>query len=145
MEIQVKWLYKNKAFKKIPKNCFGFIYKITNIETNEFYIGSKQFYFISNKIMSKKKKLEYLNETGLRRKKIKHIKESDWMSYISSSKKVQAMIVQNPNIFKFEVLELFETKSEMLLTEAVMIGKEFLKRNSLLLNDWLSVRCQKLK
>lgn len=142
----MKWIHKGKSFKiKDLEKYWGFVYKITNIETGEFYIGSKQFWSRTNPKISKKRSNELYSGKG--RKKIREakIKESDWMNYSSSSKKVQEVLIQNPNIFKFEVLELFETKSEMLLTEAVMIGKEFLKRNALILNDWLSVRCQKLK
>lgn len=142
----MKWIHKGKSFKiKDLEKYWGFVYKITNIETGEFYIGCKNFFSRTNPKLSKKRSNELYSGKGRKPTREKKVKESDWMSYISSSKKVQAMIVQNPNIFKFEVLELFETKSEMLLTEAVMIGKEFLKRNSLILNDWLSVRCQKLK
>ena len=142
----MKWIHKGKSFKiKDLEKYWGFVYKITNIETGEFYIGCKNFFSRTNPKLSKKRSNELYSGKGRKPTREKKVKESDWMSYISSSKKVQAMIVQNPNIFKFEVLELFETKSEMLLTEAVMIGKEFLKRNALILNDWLSVRCQKLK
>lgn len=142
----MKWIHKGKSFKiKDLEKYWGFVYKITNIETGEFYIGSKSFFSRTNPKLSKKRSNELYSGKGRKPTREKKVKESDWMSYISSSKKVQAMIVQNPNIFKYEILELFETKQEMLLTEAVMIGKEFLKRNALILNDWLSVRCFKLK
>lgn len=145
MEIQINWKYKNKTLKEIPENSFGFTYKITNIKTKNFYIGYKQFYSITNPIMSKKRKLEYLDKTGLKRKREKKIKESDWKDYKSSSKKLQQMVIQNPNDFKFEILELFETKAEMLLKEAYYIIKEFLNKNPLILNEWISIKSFKLK
>jgi hypothetical protein len=73
------WIYKGKPFiiNDIDK-YWGFVYKISNTETGEFYYGSKQFAFVKNLIMSKKKKKEHFEQSGLRRKRIKVINESDW-------------------------------------------------------------------
>ena len=41
------WVYNGKEVKSIddlPKDCIGFIYKITNTKTNEYYIGKKNIY-----------------------------------------------------------------------------------------------------
>jgi len=38
------WLYTNTEFTKLedfPQDCFGFIYKITNTLTNQYYVGKK--------------------------------------------------------------------------------------------------------
>ncbi|WP_139737517.1 hypothetical protein [Aeromonas caviae] len=53
---------------------YGFIYKLTNIKTGEWYIGSKQFW--SHRKETKKSSQKY----GKRVKK-----ESDWRAYQSSS------------------------------------------------------------
>jgi hypothetical protein len=42
-------------------------------------------------------------------------------------------------------IKIFKDKQIMLLTEAVLIGKEFLKKNKLILNEWLSFKIRKLK
>ena len=70
------WLYENKVIDKIedfPKGCFGFVYKIVNKETNQFYIGKK---FLSHKktkklslnkqdqVVRNLKKLLMLSQTG---------------------------------------------------------------------------------
>jgi len=54
--------------------CYGFIYKLTNIKTGEWYIGSKQLW--SHRKETKKSSPKF-------GKKVK--KESDWRTYQSSS------------------------------------------------------------
>ena len=41
------WLYFKKQINTIdqfPENTFGFIYKISNVDTNKVYIGKKSLY-----------------------------------------------------------------------------------------------------
>ena len=41
------WLYFKKQINNIdqfPENTFGFIYKISNVDTNKMYIGKKSLY-----------------------------------------------------------------------------------------------------
>lgn len=140
------WTYKSKPFKiKNLDQFWGFVYKITDSKTGYFYVGSKQLKFTSNKIMSKKKKKAFFEESGLRRKRIKEVVESDWKTYKSSSKKVKAMIIENPENFKYEICELYKDKQTMLLYEAYYIINHFIMKNPLILNDWVSIRCNKLK
>ena len=62
----------------MPKGTIGFIYKITNHQTGEYYIGKKSLYA--------KRTLPPLK--GYKRKR-KVIKESKWLDYRSSNTQVQ--------------------------------------------------------
>ena len=140
------WIYKDKPFKiKDLDQYWGFVYKIINLKTQEFYIGSKSFFSRTNGKISKRRSNELYSGKGRKPTREKKIRESDWKTYKSSSKKVQAMIIENPSHFKYEVLELFSTKAEMLLYEAFKIIQEFLERNSFVLNEWISIKSSKLK
>ena len=55
-------------YKTIPKNAFGFIYKITNKLNGKYYIGKKQYFF---------KRKEHNSIVYV---------ESDWKNYWGSSK-----------------------------------------------------------
>ncbi len=140
------WIFGNKPLEiEDLEPYWGFIYKITKLSTGEFYIGSKSFFSRTNGKISKKRSNELYSGKGRKPLREKKIKESDWKTYKSSSKKVQAMIVENPNDFEYKVLELFTNKQEMLLKEAFYIIVEILDRNLLLLNEWVSVKSFKLK
>jgi hypothetical protein len=96
------WLYKGELFTTVPKECFGFVYLITNLKTGQKYCGRKQF-------------------VSLRRKKVvgkrnrKHItKESDWQSYWGSSKEFSKVVEElGEDAFKREILFLCESKREL--------------------------------
>lgn len=140
------WIYKNKPFKiKDLEQYWGFVYKISNLITNQFYIGSKSFFNRTNAKISKKRSNELYSGKGRKPLREKKIKESDWKIYKSSSKKVQEMILNNENNFKFEIIALYKNKAEMLLNEAFLIIKEFILKNNLILNDWISIKSFKLK
>lgn len=54
----MRWTFNKievTGIENIPDNAFGFIYKITNITKNKFYIGSKFLFYNRNKPISKKK------------------------------------------------------------------------------------------
>jgi hypothetical protein len=80
------WRYKGNYITELadmPKDVFGFIYKITNTETGEYYIGKKQIITVRKRIFGKKE-IEALEDK--RMKKYEMVtKESDWKSYRSSN------------------------------------------------------------
>lgn len=140
------WLYKDKPFKiKDLDQYWGFVYKILNLKTQEFYIGSKSFFNRTNGKISKKRSNELYSGKGRKPTREKKIKESDWKTYKSSSKKVQNMINENPQDFQYEILTCFKTKAEMLLFEAMIIIEHFFYRDKRILNDWVSIKSFKLE
>jgi len=81
---------------------FGFIYLIENIETDQKYIGQKQF-------RNRRRKLI----TGRKNRKV-IIKESNWSIYTSSSDHVNLLIEElGKEKFRFFILKLCKTKREL--------------------------------
>lgn len=77
------WLYYNEinhqmidinSIDDMPNEVVGFVYKIYNQETREFYIGKK--------ILLHKRTLPPLK--GKKRRRVKHV-ESNWKKYMGSS------------------------------------------------------------
>ncbi len=91
------WLYQGEQFTSDQiGNHLGFVYQITNLQTNKKYIGKKGFWL--------KKKIK--------RKKI--LVESDWKIYYGSNKILQAEATQlGSEFFRREMLRLCNSKGEM--------------------------------
>ena len=80
--------------ENIPKECFGFIYQITEISTNRKYVGKKQIRKIIKRPPLKGKK----NKRHV-------ISESDWKTYTGSCNSLNEQIIEHGKSgFKFEVL-----------------------------------------
>ena len=113
------WLYSVDGFKMklsddFTTDSFGFIYKITNLETNKFYIGKKVFIHNKKKKLTKK---ELAEQSGPGRKPTTKIvqAESDWKTYWGSSKDLLAD-VKLLGEDKFEKLILTTCSSKKSLT-----------------------------
>ena len=90
------WIYEGKSVNSIndlPKDTFGFVYRITHKESGKFYIGKKQLISVNNKPLTKKEIAEW-DRPGRVPKKKKVTSESNWMSYWGSSKTLQSDIKQ---------------------------------------------------
>ena len=96
-----------------PTNYFGFVYRITRIDTGRSYIGKKQITF-TRKIKVKG------------RKNRKHVKkESDWKSYTGSCDELNNEIETiGKEGFDFEILKFCLTKRELGYTETMYQFKE---------------------
>jgi hypothetical protein len=101
----------------VPESAYGFIYVITNLETNRKYIGKKQM--VSKRTRPPLK--------GKKRKRIEFV-ESDWKTYVSSSNElvndIQKIGKEN---FKFEILEQFNSREELVQAEIGLITEQDLK------------------
>ena len=90
------WTYKGKVITEIsdmPEDVFGFIYKITNGKTDEYYIGKKQVVSVRKRNFGKK---EIAALEDKRMKKYEMVtKESDWKDYRSSNKEVKGWFDEN--------------------------------------------------
>lgn len=81
------WTYNGRPIteiKDMPEGTIGFIYKITNHQTGEYYIGKKSLY--------SKRTLPPLK--GYKRKR-KVVKESKWLEYRSSNTQVRLWFHEN--------------------------------------------------
>ena len=89
------WTYKGSTFTSDDINdFFGFVYRITNLQTNRKYIGRKYF--------AQRRK----PRGGKRRV----TSESDWKKYYGSSAELKADVkTLGKSIFKREILSLHTT------------------------------------
>lgn len=112
------WLFEGKeidSIEHLPEGVIGFIYIITNKNTNEFYVGKKSIY--SHRTLPPLK--------GQKRKR-KVIKESKWQDYQSSNKDVQKW-----NEYTKEILHLCKTKKGLTYWELYYQFKYDVLRNPL--------------
>lgn len=94
------WLYPQEFN---VEDYFGFVYIITNLETNKKYIGKKFFHHT--------KKLPPLK--GMKRKRTV-VKESDWETYYGSSNILKEELKQHgKDKFKREIIKLCTNKKEL--------------------------------
>jgi hypothetical protein len=92
----------------IPKEIFGFVYRITNLENNKMYIGKK--------LCTSVKKLPPLK--GKTRKRHKKV-ETDWKTYTGSSPELNEDIKKlGKDKFKFEIIKFCTCKWELSYFEA---------------------------
>lgn len=127
------WEYQGKEFTEndVGDN-WGFVYLITNVKDGTKYIGKKQFYSVTRKIVKGRKN----------RKVIK--KSSDWQTYYGSNDQLKTDLENlGEENFTREILHLCINKTECSYLEAY----EQMVRNVLLTdeyyNSWISVRVQK--
>jgi len=104
------WYYNGNEFTETPKDFQGFVYIITELDTNKKYIGKKNFW--RPKVLPKNSK---------RTRRIRTKVESDWREYYGSNKELQLLIEQRgQNRYKREIVRLCRTKGEMSYYEAKM-------------------------
>ena len=102
------WYYNNEQFDSTPEEFQGFVYLITEIDTNKKYIGKKNFW-----------KPKTLPITKKRKRRVRTRVESDWREYTGSSEKVTTLVESRGlDKFKREILRLCKTKGEMSYYEA---------------------------
>ena len=91
------WTYQGSTFSSDDINSFfGFVYRITNLQTGKQYIGRKYF-------VQKRKP-----RTGTSKRRV--TSESDWKKYYGSSPELKADVKQfGRENFKREILSLHET------------------------------------
>lgn len=85
--LTMSWTYQGRPITEIsdmPEGTIGFIYKITNGQTGQYYIGKKSLY--SHRTLPPLK--------GYKRKR-KVVKESKWQDYRSSNPSVQLWFHEN--------------------------------------------------
>ena len=122
------WLYKNRILEEAPEGVFGFVYLITNIKTGKKYIGRKYF----GKTRRVKKK-------GSKRRRVIR-KDSDWRTYIGSSKVLQESIIKRKSNFKFEILAFGKTKGQVNYIEENLHHKFHVSVSEEFYNDCIGPR-----
>lgn len=127
----LNWNYKDKEFTETEiVDNYGFVYEITNLQTNKKYIGKKFFYSQKTKMVKGKKK--------------KYKIQSNWKSYYGSNAELENDIkTLGQEFFKREILYLCKTKGECGYLEAKeQFNKKVLESNNYY-NTWIMVRVRK--
>src|SRR6478736_9475066 len=99
-KLHTPWANLPQDFR--PEDWAGFTYLITEISSGRMYIGKKIFW--------SKRRLKVKGKS--RRKRV--VLESDWRTYKSSNKELQALIKKNGlEGFAFEIIGLHKTRADM--------------------------------
>lgn len=114
---------------------YGFIYKITCLQTGKKYIGKKQC-----KTVLKRRPLK-----GKKNKRHEVI-ETDWKTYTSSSRELNEDIAKyGKDKFKFEIIEFCDSKFALAYREAkIQFDEEVLLRDDFY-NGIINLRVSKPK
>lgn len=119
----MSWYYENKEYSNIenfPKDSWGFVYKITNIIDNRFYIGKKSLWSVRNIKLTKKELLEQAlsKKPGRKATKKEVIKESDWKNYYGSEPTLKDDIKKlGKDNFKREIIYIALNKKALTYSE----------------------------
>jgi hypothetical protein len=112
----MNWIYNKNEITKLsdmPEGTIGFIYKIINNNTGEYYIGKKNVLSTRKRNLGKKE-IALLTDKRLKRYEM-ITKESDWKTYRSSNKQVQEWF-KDKNNQKLELIILRFCSSTKSLT-----------------------------
>lgn len=97
------WLYEGNPYTVAPEQHMGFIYLITNLSTNQRYIGKKLFWST--------KKLPPLK--GRKNKRHKRV-ETDWQDYWSSSERVKRDVeLHGKDNFRRDIVMFCDNKNQL--------------------------------
>ena len=121
----MRWYYQNQIFEANEdtlKEYIGFVYVITERDTNMKYVGRKLFH---------RSKTLPANKSRKRKKKV--LVESDWQTYYGSSAQVKENLkMKGEDSYYREILRLCKSKGECSYYEA----KEQFDREVLLRDDY---------
>ena len=93
----MSWIYNGEELTSPPENSFGFIYQITNLLTDQKYIGRKYFFAPKYRQVKGKKK--------------KYMAESDWKEYWGSNKRLLEDIEKHgKENFRREILHVADSR-----------------------------------
>ena len=123
------WIYKGEELKEIG-DYIGFVYLITNLQTNKRYIGKKNFYFSKTRVVKGKKK----------RSKV----ESDWKDYYGSNEELKEHVnLYGKDLFNREIIRLCTSKGEMSYFEAKYQFQYEVLESDQWYNTWIQCKVHK--
>lgn len=79
------WYYTTTEMKDIsvfPEDAYGFIYRITSLQTGRWYVGKKNLYSIRTKKLGKRALDAREDKRASKKKTV--VAESDWKTYFGS-------------------------------------------------------------
>jgi hypothetical protein len=108
------WTYNHQPIDRLPDDCVGFVYLITNLTNGRMYVGKK---------LARFQKTTYRMHTqrnGIKKRKaIRTQVDSDWPTYWGSSRELTADIQQlGVHCFTRQILYYCRSRSECSYIEA---------------------------
>ena len=102
------WTYNGSEYNETPEDYQGFVYIITELDTNKKYLGKKNFW--RPKVLPKNSK---------RSRRVRTRVESDWRLYFGSNKELRCLVEERGETnYRREIIKLCRTKGEMSYFEA---------------------------
>ena len=131
------WLYEGKpydpTFEEIPPEYAGFVYRITDTETGEKYIGQKRF-----------RRTKTLPITKTRKRRKKTLVESDWRVYYSSSTIIQQAVTEGlSDRYLREILQFGYSKGDLNYLEMLLQVQYNVLLDDTYLNGIINARIHK--
>ena len=132
----MNWLYQGHPIVCLPEDCVGFVYLITNLHTNQKYIGKKLAKFAKTTY-----KTVTLKNGTKKKKKIRSQVDSDWETYYGScdalNKDIEAI---GRGWFRREILHYCGSKSACSYLEAKEQFSRGVLESKVYYNNQISVR-----
>lgn len=108
------WIYQGNPVEQLPEDCAGFVYIITNLQSQRKYIGKKLAKFRK----TRQRTVKFKNGNK-RKRKIRTQVESDWRDYYGSSPELQRDIEQlGKENFSREILYFCNSRAQCSYIEA---------------------------
>lgn len=128
------WTYQGNPIEQLPEDCAGFVYIITNLQSQRKYIGKKLAKFRR----TKQRTVKFKNGNK-RKRKIRTQVESDWRDYWGSSPELSRdiQLLGNQN-FSREILYFCKSRAQCSYIEA----REQFVRQVLESDDWYNGHIQ---
>jgi hypothetical protein len=122
------WTYQGDPVEQLPEDCAGFVYIITNLQTQRKYIGKKLA-----KFRKTRQRVVKFKNGNKRKRKIRSEVESDWRDYFGSSPELSRDIAQiGSDQFSREILYFCKSRAQCSYLEA----REQFTRQVLESDDW---------
>ena len=134
------WTYNNEPMTEIEPSVIGFIYIINQISTGKKYIGKKHTFFKKTSI-----KTVTLKSGEKRKKKIRSLVPSDWVTYYGSSESLKLEIEKcGKEDFTREIIRLCSTESSLTYYEArEQFVSDCLLKPDEFFNSWIMCRVRR--
>lgn len=136
------WTYQGNPIEQLPEDCAGFVYIITNLQSQRKYIGKKLAKFRR----TRQRTVKFKNGNK-RKRKVRTQIESDWRDYYGSSPELARDIeLLGKKNFSREILRFCKSKTELSYFEAkYQIDNDVLLDETKWYNGWVSVRARRFQ
>lgn len=128
------WTYQGNPVEQLPEDCAGFVYIITNLQTQRKYIGKKLA-----KFRKTRQRVVKFKNGNKRKRKIRTQVESDWRDYYGSSPELTRDVQSLGNDqFSREILYFCKSRAQCSYIEA----REQFSRQVLESDEWYNGHIQ---